>query len=92
MALPDSFYNSLKLNNATQSEEEFFKQTSLLIALVRFFDGTINIPPLSTGGAIDLEVIDKNGNLVNLGVEIKDWNKVDSEICRKVEIKRAWPG
>ncbi|MDR3504326.1 MAG: M15 family metallopeptidase [Legionella sp.] len=77
----DSHYNSLKLNNLTKSEEELFKQTSLLIAPVRFFDATINIPPHSTGGAIDLEVIDKNGNLVNLGMEIKDWNKVDSDIC-----------
>lgn len=77
----DSLYNSLKLKKQTISEEELFKQTSLLIAPVKFLNGTMNIPPHSTGGAVDLEVMGKDGNLVNLGMEIKDWNKVASNIC-----------
>ncbi|MFA6301661.1 MAG: hypothetical protein WC627_00820 [Legionella sp.] len=63
----------LKVQKLAQSEEELFKQTSLLIAPVKFFDGTINIPAHSTGGAVDLEVMNKDGDLVNFGMEIKDW-------------------
>lgn len=77
----DSLYNSLKLKKLAQSEEELFKQTSLLIAPVKFFNGTINIPAHSTGGAVDLEVTNKDGDLVNFGMEIKDWNTVAPNIC-----------
>jgi zinc D-Ala-D-Ala dipeptidase len=77
----ESLYNSLKLKKLDQSEEELFEQTSLLIAPVKFYNGAINIPPHSTGGAVDLEVIDKDGNLVNFGMEIKDWNQVTPNIC-----------
>ncbi|MFJ1268640.1 M15 family metallopeptidase [Legionella lytica] len=77
----DSLYNSLKLKKTTVSEEELFTQTSWLIAPVKLLNGTMNIPPHSTGGAVDLEVMDKDGSLVNLGMEIKDWNKVAPNIC-----------
>ena len=52
-----------------------------IIAPVKFFNGTINIPPHSTGGAVDLEVMNKDGDLVNFGMEIKDWNTVGPDIC-----------
>ena len=42
---------------------------------------TPTTPPHSTGGAIDLELIDPYGNLINLGMEIKNWYKVDPNIC-----------
>lgn len=77
----DSLYNSLKLKKNTQSNEQLFKQTSLLIAPVTFFNGTMNIPPHSTGGAVDLEVINREGDVVNFGMEIKDWNKVSPNVC-----------
>ncbi|WP_133140484.1 M15 family metallopeptidase [Legionella genomosp. 1] len=77
----DSFYESLKLKNSVQAEEELFKQASLLIAPVKFFNGDPNVPPHSTGGAVDLEVIDSTGHVVDFGMEIKDWSQVAPEIC-----------
>jgi D-alanyl-D-alanine dipeptidase len=49
---------------------------------VRFFNGVPNIPPHSTGGAVDIELIDKDSNLIDFGMAIKDWNKVDPDICQ----------
>ena len=83
----DSLYNSLKLKKTDLSEEDLFKQTSLLVAPVRFLNGTTNIPPHSTGGAIDIEVIDKSGNLIDFGMAIKDWNIVDPDICDTYSLK-----
>lgn len=56
--------NNLKLKHSNKSEEELFKEASLLISPVRFFNGVPNVPPHSTGGAVDLEVTDQDGNLI----------------------------
>ncbi|HAT8666474.1 M15 family metallopeptidase [Legionella pneumophila] len=77
----DEHYSKLRLKNSNKSEEELFKEASLLIAPVSFFKGGPNIPPHSTGGAVDLEVIGSNGNLIDFGMAIKDWYKVDPDIC-----------
>lgn len=78
----DSLYNSLQSKTPSLSEEELFQKTSLLVAPVNFFDGTRNTPPHSTGGAVDLEIINKNGHIVDFGMEIQDWHKVAPEICQ----------
>lgn len=80
----DTLYNSLKLKNNALSEEELFEKTSLLIAPIKFFNGTTNVPPHSTGGAVDLEVVDNDRALVNFGMEIKDWSRVTPDICNTV--------
>lgn len=77
----DEHYNNLRLKNPNKSEEELFKEASLLIAPVSFFKGEPNTPPHSTGGAVDLELIDSNGNLIDFGMAIKDWYKVDPDVC-----------
>lgn len=75
-------YDSLKKSNGNQSEEETYKKASLLIAPITFFNGAPNTPPHSTGGAVDIEIIDNDGNLVDFGMAIKEWNKVDPDICK----------
>jgi len=39
------------------------------------------IPPHNTGAAIDIEIIAKSGDLINMGMAIKDWSDVDPKIC-----------
>lgn len=75
-------YNNLKLKHPNKSEEELFEEASLLISPTHFFNGVPNVPPHSTGGAVDLEVTDQNGNLIDFGMAIKDWYKVDPTICK----------
>ncbi|ARB93501.1 M15 family metallopeptidase [Legionella longbeachae] len=74
--------NRLKSQKPHRNEEELFIDASKLVCPIYSYDGTPIIPPHSTGGAVDLELIDINGNLINLGMEIKDWYKVDPDICK----------
>ena len=44
-------------------------------------DGSNNIPAHNTGGAVDIEIIDENGELIDMGMTAKDWIDVDAEYC-----------
>ncbi|HVZ46678.1 MAG TPA: M15 family metallopeptidase [Ramlibacter sp.] len=56
-------------------------EASLLIAPPVHFDGTPNIPPHSTGGAVDVEIVDESGSVIEFGMEAKDWVRVDARFC-----------
>lgn len=63
---------------ATQPEasyETVFKETSRLIAPARKLDGTENIAPQFTGGAIAVYLIDEKGNPLEMGILPQDWYK-----------------
>ncbi|WP_058532981.1 M15 family metallopeptidase [Legionella saoudiensis] len=78
----DEQFIRLKKQKPYLSDEELFIQASQLISPICSYAGTPLIPPHSTGGAVDLELIDTDGNLINLGMEIKDWYKVDPDVCK----------
>lgn len=63
------------------SPQEVHERASLLISPVVHFDGTPNIPPHSTGGAVDVELVDDSGAVIDFGMEAKDWVRVDAEFC-----------
>lgn len=52
-----------------------------LVAPVTHWDGTPNVPPHSTGGAVDIEIVDDEGMVIDFGMEIKDWWMVDPQLC-----------
>jgi len=54
------------------SFRKVFYETVKLVSPVFNIDGTLNIPPHSTGGAIDLYLIDDTGKYVNMGIHPKD--------------------
>lgn len=60
---------------------EVHERATILIAPPVHFDGTPNIPPHSTGGAIDVELVDAGGRVIDFGMEAKDWVRVPSEFC-----------
>lgn len=72
---------SLKTQRSYDNHEHLFKEACRLISPITNLDGTPNIPPHSTGSAIDIELIDAHGNLVNMGMTIKDWLIVDPGLC-----------
>jgi len=45
------------------------------------FEGDEIIPPHSTGGAVDIEIIDKTGRPLDFGMELSDWDVVSPELC-----------
>jgi len=54
------------------SFEEVFYETVKLVSPVFNIDGTLNVPPHSTGGAIDFYLIDYTGNHVDMGIHPED--------------------
>jgi D-alanyl-D-alanine dipeptidase len=59
------------------SLEEIFNETTKLISPVTNLDGSTNVPPHSTGGAIDVYLLDDKGNAVDMGIHPKDWMEDD---------------
>lgn len=74
-------YNRVKNSNRDMSDFEIFSETTKLVSPVINFDGTMNTPTHSTGAAVDVDLVDSNGDPLDLGMEIKDWNVVDPSIC-----------
>jgi len=94
-ALFDNRYNDLKSLHSSWRHEELFQETTKLVSPTINRDGSKNIPPHSTGGAIDIYLVDEAENPVDMGILVKDWMKdldgslsqIDSSII-SVEVKR----
>lgn len=63
------------------SPEELFRETTRLISPVTHLDGMKNIPPHSTGAAIDIEIVTVTGELLDMGMTAAEWNAVDPDLC-----------
>lgn len=55
------------------SQENVFNETTKLVSPVINKDGSQNVPPHSTGGAIDIYLINTKGHPVGMGIQVKDW-------------------
>lgn len=53
--------------------DQIFEETMKLVSPVINRDGSQNIPPHATGGAIDVYLVDETGQQVDMGIEVKDW-------------------
>ena len=62
-------------------EEQVHLQAAVLVSPVVHLDGTPNLPPHSTGGAIDIEIVDATGKVIDFGMEVKDWVSVAPDYC-----------
>ena len=55
------------------THQQQFIETTRLVSPIMNLDGSTNIPPHSTGGAVDLYLVDQKGNPVEMGILTKDW-------------------
>ena len=67
--------------NPIWGEVKCYKEASKLASPLKTFDGTLITPPHSTGGALDIEIVDINGKVIDFGMETKDWFNVDPQLC-----------
>jgi len=68
------YYQNMQNNYPGEGHEKLFKRTVQLVSPVVNLDGTKNFPPHSTGGAVDLYLVDKiTGKYVDMGIHPKDW-------------------
>lgn len=69
----DHRFEKVKNQNPNWPHNEIFVETTKLVSPVINQDGSANIPPHSTGGAIDVYLIDNQGKAVDMGMHPKDW-------------------
>jgi zinc D-Ala-D-Ala dipeptidase len=55
------------------SHEEIFTESTRLVSPIINLDGSKNIPPHSTGGAVDVNLIDDQGVAIDMGMHPENW-------------------
>lgn len=74
--------NRVFVDNPNLSEREAYAIAARLVAPIKTYDGIDLYPPHSTGGAVDVEIMDELGQVIDFGMEIKDWSRVDASLCQ----------
>lgn len=59
------------------NEQQVFQEATRMVSPVINADGSQNSPAHNTGGAVDIEIITAEGQLVDMGMAAKDWCVVD---------------
>lgn len=59
--------------NPNMTHEQLFHETTRLVSPIINLDGSRNVPPHATGGAIDVYLIDQHGIAIDMGIHPKDW-------------------
>lgn len=77
----DDHFAELKYAHPDATDQWLFDETARLVSPVKFLDGHANIPPHNTGAAVDVELLDEAGELVDMGMACKDWLIVDPNLC-----------
>lgn len=68
-------YDELEGLHPAWTHKELFAETVKLVSPVKNLDGTHNVPPHATGGAVDVYLIDDNGHALDMGIHPADWAK-----------------
>lgn len=69
----DNRFTKVKKLHSDWGQDELFNETTRLVSPIINQDGSKNIPPHSTGGAIDVYLINDKGESVDMGIHPKDW-------------------
>ena len=84
-------YNAIKTRHAGWSSTDIFKETTRLVSPVTNLDGSHNIPPHSTGAAIDVYLIDDQGKPLDMGIHPKDWMQDNDGVLSLTDSTRISP-
>lgn len=68
-------------DNQTWSAEQRYLEASKLASPLCTYAGDLITTPHSTGGAVDVEIVDSMGTVIDFGMEAKDWHLVEQELC-----------
>jgi D-alanyl-D-alanine dipeptidase len=63
----------VKASHPQWTAKQIFDETIKLVSPLINMDGSRNIPPHSTGAAVDVYLIDGNGKPLDMGILAKDW-------------------
>lgn len=74
-------YKKLAELSPLKTHTDIFHETTRLVSPITNLDGTKNTPPHNTGGAVDIEILDSTGKLIDMGMAVCDWNIVNPDLC-----------
>lgn len=69
----DERYKKVKAANPSWPATALFLETTKMVSPVTNPDSSQNVPAHSTGGAIDIYLLDPHGATVDMGIHPKDW-------------------
>jgi D-alanyl-D-alanine dipeptidase len=78
--LYESRYKIIAQHHPDWSDEQLFLETIKMVSPIVNLDGSRNIPAHSTGGAIDIYLIDDKGDPLDMGIHPKDWMQDDQGV------------
>ena len=80
----DKKYDQLRIVYPDMPHNELFIETTKFVSPVINLDGSKNVPPHSTGSAVDVYLVDEQGQLVDMGINVADsiWLDEDGSQCR----------
>ncbi len=64
------------------SQEHVFLETTTLVSPAFNIDGSKNVPPHSTGGAIDVSLIDQSHNRIDMGIGLYEQHNNKQELAK----------
>ena len=77
----DAQWRRMQIAHPTQSAAWCYVQAAQLASPLRTFAGEPIIPPHSTGGAVDIDIVDAAGQPLDFGMALSDWGEVSPELC-----------
>ena len=81
-------YLLLQEENPTWNHEQLFCSAVKLVSPIINLDGSKNIPPHSTGAAVDLYLVDSSGKVLEMGLLLGDWMQdIDGSISETASSK-----
>jgi D-alanyl-D-alanine dipeptidase len=69
----DTHFSEIQKLHPEWSTDNIFDETTKLVSPLINKDGSPNIPAHSTGGAVDVYLVDITGKAVDMGILVKDW-------------------
>jgi D-alanyl-D-alanine dipeptidase len=76
-------YNILLKANPNKTHEQIFIESTKFVSPIFNLDGSQNIPPHSTGAAVDVYLIDQYGKVVDMGIHLDDtYHDIDGTFCQ----------
>jgi D-alanyl-D-alanine dipeptidase len=77
----DGQLRRIREENPSCDEKWCYVQAAKLASPLCTFEGVQITPPHSTGGAVDIEIVDNSGRPLDFGMELSEWNVVPPQLC-----------
>lgn len=77
----DGQFRRMKNENPSRNASWCYAQAAKLASPLCTFEGVQIVPPHSTGGAVDIEIVDNNDIPLDFGMELRDWDVVPPDLC-----------